>query len=110
MKTVTLGALALLCVGVASTPASAAPLSLGLNSPDTNIVQQVGHKWSGKKKWWGHHRHRHHDGFGFWGVPFGFGLGFAASPYLYRYDDRPYCDGYWHRHRRNLWHCHGDIY
>src|SRR5262245_15289854 len=67
MKALTLGALGLLCAGIASAPASAAPLGLGALSglsEQQGVVEQVA--W--RKRWhnnnWGgnwHHRRHHHD-------------------------------------------------
>jgi hypothetical protein len=111
MKTVTLGALALLCAGIASSPVLATPVGSGLmtvSSDQQNNVQQVGNKSWGKKKFWGHRRHRHHHGFSsFSSFPFVFGLGLAA-PYYYD-DDGPDCIGRWHRHYSGRLHCHGRL-
>jgi BA14K-like protein len=97
MKTVTLGALAILCAGIASTPAPAAPLGVGFMSglsDQQNVVEQVGYKkrWHHNNNNWGgnnwggnwHHRRHHHDNdnWGWWGVPLGLGLGLAlTAPY-----------------------------
>jgi hypothetical protein len=85
MKMVTLGAFALLCAGIASSPASAAPFNpvSMIGSPDqrSTVVQQVGHRR--------HWHHRRSD----WDVDFGFPLAFGLSAPLYA---DPYYDyGYY---------------
>ncbi len=79
MKMVTLGAFALVCAGVASLPASAAPFNpvpvIGSPDQQSTAVQQVNHRR--------HWRHRHSGwGLGF-GLPLAFGLG--APLYADRY-------------------------
>lgn len=110
MKTITLAALALMGASFAATPASAAPFNPSLSSitPDElSSVIQVDRRGRGGKRF--HGRDRDHN-FGFWGFPLALGLGYGLGTRYYYENDRPQCDGRWHRHRYNRWHCHGDLY
>jgi hypothetical protein len=116
MKIVTLGALALIGMGFALAPATAAPLSpigspeiMNVAADELSVLTDVGNK-----KWRGHRkrhfsrkrkRHRWHDDDDF-NFSFGFGFPFAS------YGFNPYyreCIGWWHRHRYGRLHCHGQL-
>jgi hypothetical protein len=90
MKTLTLGASALLCAGIVSTSAFATPIGAGLNTAAqaSELVQQVGHRkhWNGRRHW--HHRRHwrgHHHDNDWWGWPLGFGLSLGVPLYANRY-------------------------
>jgi hypothetical protein len=113
MKTVTLAALALMGASITATPASAAPFNPGMTSitPDelSNVVQ-VGGRGREGKRFRGHDDHDFGFRGGFWAFPLALGLGYGLGSRYYYENDRPQCDGRWHRHRYNKWHCHGDLY
>jgi hypothetical protein len=110
MKAPTLAALALLLgAGLASTPASAAPIGPGMTgiSADSQLSQviQVHRR--------GYHRRGHDRNFAFGlALPLFMGLGYGLGHH--RYYDRPYygrsyyggCDGFLHHHYNGRHHCH----
>jgi hypothetical protein len=115
----------LVCAGasLAATSAPATPLNPAITSitPDElSSVVQIGNKnykkykkhWKGNNySWKGNNysnrkhwrRHRWHDDDDDGG---NFGIGVLPLIYGMGYYNRPYCDGWWHRHYSGRLHCH----
>jgi hypothetical protein len=117
MKKVTyLLAAATMCGGLAlAIPASASPLTTGLNlgnaavpQLDEGLVQKV-HGWHCRRRWSdyrGWHRHRRAcDDYGYgYGYPYGYGYGLGVAPFFsfgfFDDDDDHHHHHKWRRHHR----------
>jgi hypothetical protein len=121
MKMAILASLVFFGASLTATSAPATPLNPAITSitPDElSSVVQIGNKnykkykkykkhWKGnnysKKKHW--RRQRWHDDDDD-GGDFNVGIGFVPLFYGLGYYNRPYCDGWWHRHWNGRLHCH----